>query len=177
MNWKPTTRNSERLRIPQAVAIRNYPSNLHFLNQHGVQTKVQPEDLSLTATAMSTSGSLPEPSHPRERRMKLSSSDSKVMSVMREPVAGFKEHHRGHTMDEVGLNKLTKSSLPPLRTKRPPYDVFLPPVVTPKGGDEGFNDALQQSKEGRFHETSISTSSSHRESLEEKTSTSSSDEV
>ncbi len=146
MNWKTSGRSFERQRIPQTTATRNLPGLLHSLNQHGVQTRFQSDDLSVTATAMSTTGSFHEQSHPNQRPLKLSSSDSKVMSIMRLQQQTNKQERslkRGHTLEEIGLRKLSEqSSLPrqlTLTEKRKISVNSLPPIVSSKKEHEQIN--------------------------------------
>ncbi len=139
MSWR-NERVLERQRIPQATATRNLPGLYHTLNQYGVQTRFQSDELSVNATALSTTGSLGEQSRAaqHQRGMKLSSSDSKAIGILRQPpqlldpptTRGLK---RGNTVDEIMFRDHSETKLmplPTLKTKKQLSVDFLPPILT-----------------------------------------------
>ena len=129
MNWKTSGRTFERQR-----QTTNLPGYLHSLNQYGVQTRFHSDDLSVTATAMNTNGSFQE--QPRRPLLKLSNSDNKVMSIMRQPaiMQDTRGIRRGRTLEEIGGLKKLSESLPPLssNSNRKISVNILPPIVTRK---------------------------------------------
>ena len=131
MSWRPERLSGyERLYIPQATAIKDLPAYLHSLNPYGMQTRFhQPEDLSLTATAMTTVGSPFTTTQPREKGTRRSNSDSKAIEIMRQHQQE-KTHCRGHTMDERGLDRFmsTKMQTPSSLPRKPPSGAVLPPI-------------------------------------------------
>ena len=150
MSWRTTGgRTIEKQRIPQATATRNLPGFIHSLNQYGVQTRFQSDDLSLTATAMSTNGSFHEQQQ-QQRGMKLSSSDSKAISILRQPAIRTETRglRRGHTMGgEIGLPE-RRLQLPPVKTKKQVSVDVLPPILpSSKKSDSGI-DRVEDTLEG-----------------------------
>ena len=134
MSWR-NERILERQRIPQATATRNLPGLYHTLNQYGVPTRFQSDDLSVKVTALSTTGSL---GGATEQHQKLSSSDSKAIGILKQPsldpptTRGLK---RGHTVDEMVIRDHSRTKLmplPTLKTKKQLSVDFLPPILTSK---------------------------------------------
>lgn len=120
MNWRGGEHERFPVR-PLTTPAKDLPAYL----RHGVHAYSRMEDLSLTATRMSSFGIPLLPTNPRERRLQSSHSDTKAIQMM-------KSNKDTILLKRIGsLESARTLKLPPplSSTVRPPSGAILPPII------------------------------------------------
>lgn len=121
MSWRGGEHERFPVR-PQTTPTKDFLAYLH----HGVHVYSKTEDLSLTATRMSSYGIPLLPTNPRERRLQSSHSDTKAIQMMKLSKETIASKRKG------SLESARTLKFPPFfSTVRPPSGAILPPITSP----------------------------------------------